>query len=88
MCVCLCVDLCRGESAVGVLLLGEPAHDAGGVVEVKARHRGSREQGQQHVGRHLDLQGVQTLLRGLRPLPVAHAHWEVTTEGDSEWIYI
>lgn len=71
--VCALSYLRRGEAAVWVLLLSEPADDAGGVVQAKVWQGRTGEQSQEHVGRHLHLQSVQAVLRGPGSAPVTGA---------------
>ena len=61
------------EASVRVLLFGQPAHDAGGIAQAEIRQGGAGEEGQEHVGRHLHLQGVRLCVRHLGAFPVTGA---------------
>ncbi len=73
MCVCGLSYLCGREATVRVLLLSEPADDAGGVIQTKVWHSRTGEQSQQNIGGHLHLQRVQAFPRCPCSVPVTGA---------------
>lgn len=65
--------LCGREATVRVLLLCEPANNAGGVIQIKVCHRLARKKSQQHVGGHLHLKRIQACSRSPGSFPVSHS---------------
>jgi len=80
--VCDVCYLCGREAPVRVLLLDQPAHDAGGVTQAEVWQGRTGEQSQQDVGGHLHLQRVRAFPRIPGSVPVTGAACQ-----SEQWIH-